>query len=61
MLRLIRRFSQVRVTDNALRKLRAVSEKDKKDYYLRIKVEAGGCHGFQYGFELTDSKKDSDV
>ncbi|EPZ36124.1 FeS cluster biogenesis domain-containing protein [Rozella allomycis CSF55] len=34
--------------------------RDKKRYYLRINVEPGGCHGFQYFMALTEKKREDD-
>eukprot|EP00158_Paraphelidium_tribonemae_P007663 Partr_v1_DN28319_c0_g1_i1_m78869 putative iron-sulfur cluster assembly 2 homolog len=42
------------VTDNALNKLRML------DRPLRLRVDAGGCNGFQYRFLLEDKKADND-
>lgn len=39
------------VTDSALNRLRVLKQKFPEKM-LRIAVEAGGCHGFQYKFSL---------
>lgn len=47
---------RVNVTEAAAKKLHQVSEQDKRpDMVLRIQVESGGCHGFQYIFKLLDA------
>ncbi len=36
------------------------TEDESKDMYLRIGVKGGGCSGFSYSLELTESKTDND-
>jgi len=44
-----------------LQHLAKVSEKEKNtNLALRIAVEPGGCHGYQYKMELTDEMEDDD-
>jgi iron-sulfur cluster assembly accessory protein len=44
----------ITITPRAAHRLQAIAEKDKKpDLALRVSVESGGCHGFQYLMSLT--------
>lgn len=57
---------KIGITDRAKAKLIEIAENDHNpDSALRIKVESGGCHGFQYNLELTSMKdelaKDDDL
>lgn len=46
------------ITQRASSKLKELSEIEKNpDLALRVKVESGGCHGFQYDLKLADSYK----
>ena len=46
---------QLRISDRCVERLREVSEKRGRDVALRIRVDGGGCSGFQYAFELVDA------
>lgn len=47
---------RVNITERASKKLNEIKTSDNKpDQVLRIIVESGGCHGFQYIFGLKDS------
>ena len=51
---------QLHVTDSCMRRIHALAEKRNESLdqvYLRVYVDAGGCSGFQYKFEMT---KDAD-
>lgn len=46
---------KVKITQRASQKLNAINEQDKKpDQALRVLVESGGCHGYQYVLGLKD-------
>lgn len=47
---------RISMTEHASKKLRQVMAEDNRpQMVLRIHVESGGCHGFQYMFQLQDS------
>ncbi|KAK6459708.1 uncharacterized protein RJT20DRAFT_125060 [Scheffersomyces xylosifermentans] len=49
----------IAITQRASDKLNSISVNDNNpDSALRIGVESGGCHGFQYNLNLTDLKKE---
>jgi len=49
------------ITERAAKKLEEILKKNHKENMgLRIKVEAGGCSGYQYGFELEEKKGKDD-
>ena len=39
------------VSNSALKKIKEVSQKNKKKFF-RISVDGGGCQGFSYKFDL---------
>lgn len=50
---------KIGITDNAKNKLVSIAQLDQnEDLALRVKVESGGCHGFQYNFELATLKEE---
>lgn len=57
---------KIAITNRARDKLAQIAKDDNNpDSALRIKVESGGCHGFQYNLELTnlseELKNESDL
>lgn len=50
---------KIGITDRAKDKLVQIANDDSNpDSALRIRVESGGCHGFQYNLDLTTMKKE---
>ncbi|EGV64128.1 [4Fe-4S] proteins maturation [Yamadazyma tenuis] len=50
---------KIAITERAGQKLSSIAEKDNNpNSVLLIKVESGGCHGFQYDIKLTDLKEE---
>ncbi|KAK6436807.1 [4Fe-4S] proteins maturation [Oleoguttula sp. CCFEE 5521] len=48
----------INITPRAAHRLSAISEKDQNpDLALRVSVESGGCHGFQYLMSLTSASE----
>ncbi|KAG0356298.1 [4Fe-4S] proteins maturation [Podila minutissima] len=52
----------VEITDNAVKQLNHIAVRDKNPLQaLRITVDSGGCHGYQYLMDLTDEVNEDDV
>jgi iron-sulfur cluster assembly accessory protein len=51
----------VQVTDAAAKRIAAIVAKEPGKTALRVSVEGGGCSGFSYRFDLTDSRNADDV
>ncbi len=52
----------LRVTDNAVAKVRnLVEEEGNPDLKLRVFVTGGGCSGFQYGFSFDEVTAEDDT
>lgn len=50
------------VDDSAIKRIEALRAQQKKGLLmLRITVEGGGCSGFQYKLEMTDSISNDDL
>mmetsp|Transcript_4865 Transcript_4865/g.4864 ORF Transcript_4865/g.4864 Transcript_4865/m.4864 type:complete len:226 (+) Transcript_4865:2565-3242(+) len=46
---------KIAITKRASNKLTSIAEEDKNlNTALKVEVESGGCHGFQYNLKLTD-------
>jgi iron-sulfur cluster assembly accessory protein len=48
--------NQLTVTDSCMKRIESLAEKRNEsldEVYLRVYVDAGGCSGFQYKFEMT--------
>jgi iron-sulfur cluster assembly accessory protein len=66
-IRLFRRLIQtgiatdLRISDRASSQIHRINKAQNSNQILRIQVDAGGCHGFQYKIELTDNTDDTDI
>lgn len=50
------------VDDSAVKRINELREAQGKDaLMLRVRVEGGGCSGFQYKLELTEDKDTKDI
>ena len=47
------------ISDNAIKRIKDVSNKNKEKNFFRISVTGGGCQGFSYKFNF-DKKKNTD-
>ena len=54
----LQQVHKLHLTDSARVRLEHILEKDE---FLRVKVNSGGCSGFQYDFSITKDKKDDDI
>ncbi|KAJ1309336.1 hypothetical protein OPQ81_006116 [Rhizoctonia solani] len=53
--------AKINITDAAAEQLRNISVREQdEDVSLRVLVESGGCHGYQYKLELTSKRQPSD-
>src|SRR5690606_28321307 len=48
------------LTDAAAKRVELIARKQGRPPILRLSVEGGGCSGFQYKFDLTDSAEADD-
>ena len=54
--------NSIDITDNALDKIiNVMNEEENPDLKLRLYISGGGCSGFNYLFEPTDSPDDEDI
>jgi len=54
-------MSDVTLSESAAKRITAILAKQPDMSYLRVSVEGGGCSGFSYKFDLTDSTNDDDL
>ncbi|KAG9098392.1 [4Fe-4S] proteins maturation [Ceratobasidium sp. UAMH 11750] len=56
-----REEASLNITDAAAEQLRNIAMRESdEDIALRVLVESGGCHGYQYKMELTSERQPSD-
>jgi iron-sulfur cluster assembly accessory protein len=51
----------VTLTPNAAKRLLALSQAEGRAVMLRVAVDAGGCSGFQYRFDLVEEAEPEDM
>jgi len=51
----------VTLTPSAARRLLDLSKAEGRDVMLRVAVDAGGCSGFQYRFDLVEAAEPDDL
>jgi iron-sulfur cluster assembly accessory protein len=51
----------ITLTDRAASRIREIVGREPGKAALRVAVNGGGCSGFQYEFQLTDSPLDDDL
>ena len=51
----------VTLSDNAARRIHALSKDEGRPLMLRVAVDGGGCSGFSYRFDLIDKPDGDDI
>ncbi len=50
------------IDESAVKRINELREvKSKDSLMLRVRVDGGGCSGFQYKLELSDKRKEQDI
>ncbi len=57
----IGKFTDLEITERAANRLLQLNKNKKEPEALRVQVDAGGCHGFQYNMELTTKIEQEDM
>jgi iron-sulfur cluster assembly accessory protein len=53
--------NDIRITDNAARRIGQILADEPSGAMLRISVNGGGCSGFQYGFDIDRTRQPDDI
>lgn len=53
-------MTQVALTDRAARRIREIVAEEQGASMLRVSIEAGGCTGFQYNFDIVADREEGD-
>merc|ERR1719263_1277748 len=56
-----KRSSFLNITEKASERIKEICKFKKKNIFLRIAVDSGGCSGFLYEFNLENKKNDFDI
>ena len=52
----------INVDQSAIKRIEELrNAKNAEDLMLRVRVDGGGCSGFQYLLDLTEARQDSDI
>lgn len=51
----------ITLTTSAAKRIGRIAERQSRPAILRLSVEGGGCSGFQYKFDLTDTAESDDA
>jgi iron-sulfur cluster assembly accessory protein len=51
----------VLLTDRAARRISEIVAREPSGSLLRVSVKGGGCSGFQYSFDIVQSREDGDI
>ena len=54
-------MAHIEVSDAAAKRVAAIVSDEPDMNALRVSVEGGGCSGFSYKFDLTDTSTDDDI
>ncbi len=54
-------MSEITLSESAAKRINAILAKQPDMSYLRVSVEGGGCSGFSYKFDLTDTANADDL
>jgi iron-sulfur cluster assembly accessory protein len=53
--------SDLRISDRASSQLNEINASQKTSHFLRVQVDNGGCHGFQYKIDTTEKTEKDDI
>jgi len=51
----------ITLTQSAVKKVKALIEKENKGKFLRIGIQGGGCSGFSYVMRFEEQSKENDL